>query len=125
MSNYLPLLTISDFLPLLTILGFGGVLWGMFIGLFNLDQNDLRTALYAVFILLIGCLLGTILHFGSVEDPLNLPLLYMILQFVSLFIGVLHVWWMYKKLFWAKRDSYNVEKDSFLPEFTYTMLILT
>ncbi len=121
---YLPILTISDFLPLLTMLGLGGALGSVFMLLFSIDQNDLRTTLYAVFITVIGFLLGLTLHFGSVEDPLNLPFIYICLQFVVLFLGSLHVWWLYKKLFWSKRDTYQAERDSFSPEFVYTMYIM-
>ena len=114
----------SNFLPLLTLMGLGGVLGTIFMMVFNLDQNDLRTTLYVLFITLIGMLLGATLHFGSVDDPMNLPLVYIGLQFVVLGLGFIHIWWMYKKLFWSKRDSYQAERDSFFPEFTYTMYIM-
>ena len=124
MSNYLPLLAISDFMPLLTMMGMGGMLASVFMLAFNLDQNNLKTTLYPLVMTLIGFLMGIALHFGSTDDPLNLPIIYIILQFVALFVGSLHVWWLYTKLFWSKRDSYQAERDSFMPEFTYTMYTL-
>lgn len=124
MLNSLPLLSISDFLPLLTMMGLGGMLGGVFMTLFSLDQNNLKTTLYPLVMTFFGFLIGIGLHFGSAGDPMNLPIIYIMLQFVVLFIGSLHLWWMYKKLFWSKRDSYQAERDSFSPEFTYTMYIL-
>jgi Type VI secretion system, TssN len=124
MSFFLPLLSISDFAPLLTLMGVGGVLGSVFALAFSLDQNNLKTTLYPIFATLMGMLLGVILHYGSVDDPMNLPWIYIGLQFLVLFLGSLHLWWMYKKLFWSKRDTYSKERDSFSPEFTYTMYIM-
>lgn len=38
-----------------------------------------------------------------------------------LFLGLLHTWAMYSQS-WVKRDKYDYEKDSFLPEFLFTLL---
>ena len=110
----------TAFLPLALLGGIGIVLGAIFMFGFNIDQNDRRTILYPIFLTLIGGLLGLIMHYGSRNEPMNLPVLYIVMQFVFLLLGIFHVWWLYKKLFWSKRDTYQQERDSFLPEFVYT-----
>jgi Type VI secretion system, TssN len=111
----------TAFLPLALVGGIGIVLGLIFMFGFNIDQNDRRTILYPIFLFLIGSLLGVILYFGSRNDPMNEPMFYIIMQFAFFLIGLFHNWWIYKKLFWTKRDTYKAERDSILPEFIYTL----
>jgi hypothetical protein len=110
----------TTFLPLAFVAGIGIILGAIFMLGFNIDQNDRRTMLYPIFLLLIGGVLGVCLHFGSRSDAMDLPVLYITFQIVCFLLGIFHVWWLYKKLFWSKRDTYQSERDSILPEFVYT-----
>lgn len=110
---------------LLTILsGLGISFAAIFMFAFDLDQNDWRTKLYLLFMLLLGGLGGLSLHYGSVDNSMNLPIIYMVLQGIFLLLGVFHFWFMYKKLFWSNRNPYDAEVDSIIPEFIYTLTTL-
>jgi Type VI secretion system, TssN len=115
-------------------------LWG-----FDLYQNERRTLRYPLFMLLLGCLAGLGLHYGAHQkDPACVFLgisgiglkhvkdcptvtwdaVFTLLQISFLLFGIFHVWYMYKRLFWSKRDPFRPELDSFLPEFIYTICVM-
>ena len=114
----------AQFLPLILLAGVGSILGIVFMFAFKLDQNDWRTKLYPIFMLLFGGGLGVGLHFGSASNPMNLPAIYMGIQLVVMLIGIFHLWFLYKKLFWSKRSTNDEAADSFLPETVYTLTIL-
>jgi Type VI secretion system, TssN len=114
----------TNLTPLLFIFGLGFVLFILFLSIFKLDQNDWRTSLYLLFMILVGGLTGLWLHFESEKNLLHLPNIYISLQVIFLLLGIGHIWWMYRKLFWSKRDSFWIENDSFWPELLYTLAIL-
>ena len=113
----------NEFIPLMAIIGISLLLITLFFTVFKLDQKDWRTKFYPLFIALLGGLGGLWLHFGSKYDPINLPKIYIAIQVICLGMGMTHLWIMYKKLFWSSRDGFDSEKDSFLPELVYTMIV--
>ncbi len=113
----------NEFIPLFAIVGFSFILMTLFFGVFKLDQKDWRTKLYPLGMAVLGGLGGLWLHFGGRSNPLNLPNIYISVQLICLGLGLIHLWWMYQKLFWSKRNGYDTAEDSFLPEFVYTLLV--
>lgn len=114
----------KDFFPLFAIIGFSLILVTLFFVFFKLDQKDWRTKFYPIFMATLGGIGGIWLYFGSRNHPLNLPNVYIAIQLLCFGLGIVHLWFMYRKLFWSKRDGYDKSKDSFLPEFIYTLIVL-
>lgn len=114
----------NEYIPLLILLGIGIILGAIFFFAFSIDQNGWRTKVYPLIMAIMGGLAGLYLHFSSIDDPMNLPVSYMVLQGVFLLLGIFHFWFLYKKLFWSRRNSFDLENDSFLPELVYTLLVL-
>lgn len=114
----------TEYLPLLILLGIAIVLGALFFFAFSIDQNGWRTKIYPLVMTVVGGLAGLYLHFSSIDDPMDLPLHYMVLQGVFLLLGFFHIWFLYRKLFWSKRNSFDLENDSFLPELVYSLLVL-
>ncbi len=114
---------IAHLLPLFLFGGIGIILLLVFMMAFKLDQNDRRTKLYIFFMLLLAALSGLGLYFGNQSTVLSLSSMYKILMAFFLLLGIFHFWFMYKKLFWSKRDTYSKEQDSFFPELVYTLSI--
>ena len=90
---------------------------------FNIDQNDKRTLLYILIMLILSASFGYVLYLFTKYYPEKLPSFYIVLQFIFLILGIFHVWFMYNKLFWSKRDIYDFKQDSLLPETIFTILI--
>ena len=114
----------TQFIPLITLSVMSIGLFAVFMFAFKLDQNDWRTMLYPLFMFLFGGLMGLWLHFGSFNNPMNLPNIYMAIQALFLLFGLFHLWFMYKKLFWSKRNGYDATIDSLLPEAIYSLAVL-
>lgn len=114
----------NEFIPLMAVIGISLLLITLFFTVFKLDQKDWRTKFYPLFMALLSGLGGLWLHFGNQYDPVNLPRIYIAIQIICLLMGVIHLWIIYQKLFWSKRDTYDSGKDSFLPEFVYTLIVL-
>jgi len=114
---------IPHIIPSIFFAGTGIILLMIFMMAFKLDQNDRRTKLYLFFMMLLAALTGLGLHFGNRSTALSLPTMYIPLKIFFLVVGVFHFWFMYKKLFWSKRDTYTKEQDSFFPELVYTLCI--
>lgn len=113
-----------NLLPLLSLLGVSLVLLIIFMSVFKRDQNDWRTRLYLLFMILVGALAGLWFEYGSSAQGNALHIIYWALQGIFFIMGILHLWWMYQKLFWSKRDSFQAENDSFWPELVYTLTVL-
>lgn len=114
----------TQFIPLITLSGMSIGLFAVFMFAFELDQNDWRTKLYPLFMCLFGGLMGLWLHYGSFNNPMNLPNIYMVIQGLFFLFGLFHLWFMYQKLFWSKRNGYDADMDSLLPEAIYSFAIL-
>ena len=114
----------AKLLPILSVSAVGAILFAIFMSAFKRNQSDLRTKLYVLVLVLFGAGAGLWLHFGSAEEPLKSPIIYMVLQGLFLLLGMAHVWYMYKWLFWSKRDPRIASEDSFWPELVYTLGIL-
>ena len=114
----------TQFLPLITLLGMSIGLFAVFMFAFKLDQNDWRTKLYPLIMLLFGGVMGLWLHFGSFNTPMNLPNIYMVIHGLFILFGLFHIWFLYRKLFWSKRNGYDAAEDSVLPEAIYSFAIL-
>lgn len=102
----------------LTLLGGLSFLMG-----FNREQNDRRTMVYAVLMLLLGALLGGLIFWLNKAQVMRLENSYALTQGLVFLVGIFHAWWLYNKLFWSRRDSFSWEKDSVLLEFLFTFLI--
>ncbi len=107
----------KEFYPLMAIVGISVVLITLFFTAFKLDQKDWRTKFYPLLMAIFGGLGGLWLLYGSTK-------IYIGIQVICFVAGVIHVWFMYQKLFWSKRDGYDSANDSFLPEFVYTLIVL-
>lgn len=115
------------FIPILSITALGLLAGGLFFFGFNLDQTDKRTFIYAIVALIVGLLLGGLTYLVN-RSSLDSALSYHILQLIFIGLGSFHAWFLYRKMFWSRRDSQLSDKDSFLPEFLYTlftMLLMT
>jgi hypothetical protein len=66
---------------------------------------------------------GALIYLFIDKETFSSSFLYSGLQATALLLGLFHVWWMYEKLFWSRRDSLSINNDSFLPEFVYTLFI--
>lgn len=115
----------EQFLPIISLSFIGVVLGAIFMLGFKLDQNDWRTLLYPVLMLLLGGLGGLLMDFSSAGNPLVLPLIYVLVQVAFLLFGIFHLWLMYRKLIWSKRNTVDLQSDSVVPEMIYTFLIFS
>ena len=94
----------------------------LFFAVFKPGQAGLKALVYPLVIALFGGLMGLLLIMLLKSGDISTLGSYITDQFLFVFFGIFHVWWMYHKLIWAKRDSTSFENDSFLPEFTFTIL---
>ncbi len=109
-------------LPVIGVLTlFGGL--GFFMG-FQREQNDRKTMLYVLVILLLGALFGGLIFWLNQSQAMNLEHSYTLTQVIVSLLGIFHVWWLYNRLFWSKRDSLSWERDSFLLELLFTLLLM-
>jgi hypothetical protein len=90
---------------------------------FNRDQTDKPTRYYLFGMLFIGLLLFGLVWLINRKEA-NWEFTYHILQGSMFCLGVFHAYWLYKKLFWSKRNSLNKIHDSFLLEAVFTLLLL-
>jgi hypothetical protein len=116
MDAYIPLIIVS-----ILCLVSGGI---FFFG-FHIDQTNRPTVIYAVIMLLLGIGLGFLTYYNNKQDNLNLASSYTWMQVFFALLGLFHTWFMYKKLFWSKRDGFAKSRDSFLPELLYGIFLMT
>ncbi len=114
----------KEFYPLMAIIGISVILITLFFTAFKLDQKDWRTKFYPLFMAIIGGLGGLWLFLGGRNKDLNIANIFIAIQVICLVMGIVHLWFMYRKLFWSKRDGYDSANDSLLPEFVYTLIVL-
>lgn len=84
--------------------------------------SDRRTILFLLVFLLFGGLLGLLSFWLNKKDLMSLGNSYLLGQAVALVLGIFHLWFMYDKLLWSKRNSFIRAQDSFFPEALYTLL---
>jgi hypothetical protein len=113
------------YIPFILVTLFALVTGGIFFFGFHLDQTNKATLIYATIMLVFGILLGFLTYYNNKQDNLNLAGSYTWMQAFFGLLGIFHVWFMYKKLFWSKRDTNSKTKDSFLPEFLYSLFLAT
>lgn len=96
---------------------------GVFFLAFNRGQNDFRTFLYLILILLWSLALGASTWYLGEENLLPLQDSCLAVGLTIVLTGTFHLWWMYDKLFWARRNPFVWADDSFLPELLFTFLV--
>ncbi|MFZ2899009.1 MAG: TssN family type VI secretion system protein [Saprospiraceae bacterium] len=84
--------------------------------------SDRRTILFLLFFLPMGGLLGLLFFWLNKKDIMSLGDSYLLGQAVVLLLGIFHLWFMYDKLLWSKRNGFVRSQDSFFPEALYTLL---
>ncbi len=115
-------------IALLTLVGFSTVFAIVLIVLKkDAFYKDKRTLTYSLAGLLIYGALGAAA--SALLQSTNTYILYLILQLLFLGLGIIHLIVLYgsgkrkkNKLYWTKRDSWDKDKDSFWPEFLYSLL---
>lgn len=115
----------DPYIPILLMAALALVAGGIFFFGFHIDQTNRATLIYAALMLLLGIGLGFLTYYNNASDKLNLANSYTWLQVFFLLFGSFHLWFLYNKLFWSKRDGFAKNRDSFLPEFVYSLLLMS
>ena len=85
-------------------------------------QNDFRTFLYLALSALWSLMLGIAVWYLRDADLMPLQDSFVAVALLVTGTGTFHLWWMYDKLFWARRNPFVWADDSFLLEMLFTLL---